>query len=250
MITLLLDADILIYKNAVRNEQDHDFVKVVDYDKAVVDLKDEIESLKGLLNADEVIVCMSCRSRRYWRHDIYPSYKSSRKGGPRPELLFPLKDFVTANYRTYERPNLEADDIMGILATHPTAVKGKKVIVSTDKDMLTIPGSVYRGGEFPVEVTPWHADYNHAFQTLMGDSCDGYPGCPRIGRKRAADILEPVLKGDCEGLWDAVEQAFAVKGKDREFFLTQARLARICRAEDYDFKERKVKLWNPILCRV
>jgi DNA polymerase-1 len=42
-----------------------------------------------------------------------------------------------------------------------------------------------------------------------------------------------------------VVAAFESKGLTEEDALVQARVARICRASDYDFKTKEVKLWNP-----
>jgi hypothetical protein len=40
-------------------------------------------------------------------------------------------------------------------------------------------------------------------------------------------------------------KAYDKAGLSEEEALTQARVARICRAEDYDRKSKKVNLWEP-----
>jgi DNA polymerase-1 len=45
--------------------------------------------------------------------------------------------------------------------------------------------------------------------------------------------------------WNAVLNAYEKAGLSEQDALVQARVARILRASDYDFKERKVKLWEP-----
>ena len=56
------------------------------------------------------------------------------------------------------------------------------IIVSGDKDMMTLPGQHYKEAEV-VKVTKWEADVAFYKQTLVGDSADNYPGCPGIGDK-------------------------------------------------------------------
>ena len=65
------------------------------------------------------------------------------------------------------RPNIEADDILGILATSQKIVKGNKIIVSIDKDLDQIAGLHYnpKNKEF-YKVTPKEAEYNFYFQVF------------------------------------------------------------------------------------
>ena len=84
--------------------------------------------------------------------------------------------------------------------------------------------------------------YWHMMQTLTGDSTDGYSGCPGCGPKTAEKILAPLVPDD---YWKAVVKAYSAAGLSEDEALVQARVARICWASDYDFKKKKVKLWNP-----
>jgi DNA polymerase-1 len=150
----------------------------------------------------------------------------------------------------YVRPLLEADDVMGILSTHPDLLPGEKVIVSVDKDMKTIPGLLFNPDKDrePRRIEQHVADYWHLYQALMGDPTDGFPGCPGIGPKRAQKIL---MDGDdhrhfpVAEMWARVVATFAKRGLNEHYALTQARVARICRHTDYDFEKKEVKLWNP-----
>lgn len=204
-----------------------------------------IDELVTKVEATEIVVCMSCPTRRYWRHDLFSGYKSNRTGRA-PIILLEVKKHLETAYNSFVRPGLEADDILGILSTHPTlGGKGRKVIVSTDKDFKTIPGLFFDMGKGTLlTITEEDADYWHMMQTLMGDQTDGYPGCPGVGVKTAEKILKPTI-GHPAGMWQSVLQAFGKKDMNEKAALTQARLARICRAGDYDFKKRKVILWEP-----
>ena len=65
------------------------------------------------------------------------------------------------------------------------------VIVSGDKDMLTLPGQHWRNDEL---ITVSEMEANTAFykQTLVGDTADNYPGCPGIGDKNKLLLAQGV----------------------------------------------------------
>jgi DNA polymerase-1 len=267
-ITLLLDADIIAYKFAAANERKYDFgdgdvCRTSDLPKALNDAREYIADMREQLGAAEVIICLSDPTGNYFRKEFFPAYKANRKGVVKPEHLKTLKEWFFENYRTYMRPGLEADDCMGILATHPTLIPGDKIMVSEDKDMKTVPGLLFNPGKDkkPRKVT--RRDANRAFliQTIVGDTSDGYPGAPGVGPKsefvkRLEAASEPTQEwhtvcaafeksgfaGKLPGVdptvdgWDALARAAAV---------TPARLARILRASDWDFKAKRPILWNP-----
>jgi len=133
------------------------------------------------------------------------------------------------------------------LSTHPKfRANTIKIIVSEDKDMQTIPGYVYNPAKDTAErlITEEMADYFFFMQTLMGDTTDGYKGCPGIGEVSAAKVLDKAI-ADGVPLWTAVTEQFIKKGLDVDEALVQARMARILRAEDYNIKTHEVKLWEP-----
>ena len=246
--TLLLDSDIIAYQHAATAQKgidwddDGDKTLVVDDLEVVLHYVDDtINATMDRLNGDNFIVCLSCNSEDNWRKQVLPSYKENRAGVAKPLHLSAIKEAMRSRYECYERPTLEADDIMGILSTHPRLIKGKKIIVSEDKDMKTIPGWLYnpRKGEKPKCIQQFEADYWHLYQTLIGDTTDGYKGCPGIGPKKAEKAL---LESQS---WQTVVGLYASKGLTEEDALVQARVARICRAEDYDFKNKEVILWTP-----
>lgn len=246
--TLLLDSDIIAYQHAATAQKgidwdaDGDKTLVVDDLEVVLHYVDDtINATMDRLNGDNFIVCLSCNSEDNWRKQVLPSYKENRAGVAKPLHLSAIKEAMRSRYECYERPTLEADDIMGILSTHPRLIKGKKIIVSEDKDMKTIPGWLYnpRKGEKPKCIQQFEADYWHLYQTLIGDTTDGYKGCPGIGPKKAEKAL---LESQS---WKTVVGLYEAKGLTEEDALVQARVARICRAEDYDFKNKEVILWTP-----
>jgi DNA polymerase-1 len=129
---------------------------------------------------------------------------------------------------------LEADDAMGIYATKFSG----NVIVSPDKDMRQIPGSLYTLAEHltvnKAEGAKWHL-----IQTLAGDQTDGYAGAPGVGVKRAETLFEKHGYS-----WETVINAFKEKGLGEEIALQNARLAKILTVDDYDFDTRQPILWT------
>lgn len=247
---LLDDADILAFKVSQNSQSEYEWEEgevttSADLEAACEKADKHLANLKEELDADEIIVCLSDDYVNF-RKTVLPTYKAKRKNSKRPEVLYEVKDYLFENYRSYRKDTLEADDVMGILATHPSILKGKKIIVSEDKDMKTIPGYLYNPDhpELGVQQIGSHqANWFWMLQTLMGDTTDGYSGCPLIGVKKAEKILEPFVH--LEEMWEAVVETYELKGLTEEDALVQARCARILRHGDYDYKEKKVKLWTP-----
>lgn len=255
--TALIDADIFAYKWASASRDTFNWgegvtsaVATRTLEEAAAELDADIERVATQLKVDDVIICLTEPDpTKEWRKILYPRYKAHRDPSKKPELLRPLKDHLAANYRTYIREGLEADDCMGILATHPTLIPGRKVVVTIDKDLLQIPGWNFN----PVKdkkakkVTPEQGDYMHMYQTLTGDATDGYPGCPGIGPKKAAAALDMVGPLGPRMWWQSVLRLYDSKGLTEEDALMQARVSRILRWTDYDYVKKEVKLWNPPL---
>ena len=273
-VTLLIDADIVAFKYASTNQQSHDWgdgvatITTTDLEEVKQQVKLCLEGYLEVTKATDLIICLT--DSENWRYGVLPSYKGNRKGLVRPLLLNPIKDFLAEEYPSYKKATLEADDAMGILSTHPKLIGGKKIIVSEDKDMKTIPGWLWNPAKDskPWLVTPEVADYWHLLQTLTGDTTDGYKGCPGVGKETADELLKnPYLltpyehelksgkrKGEVEiryrkeptdDLWLAIVSLYEYHGFTEADAIQQARVARICRHTDYNFNEGKVILWNP-----
>ena len=75
---------------------------------------------------------------------------------------------------------------------------------------------------------------------MAGDQTDGYAGVPGIGVKRAVQLFEENGYN-----WKTVVDAFEAKGLTEEDALTNARLAKILTASDYDFAEGAPILFTP-----
>ena len=240
--TLLIDADITIYKVASKNEVPTRFfnglwVLWADEEKTKWDFDDQIKSIIEETEADDYMLCLT--SPTNFRKDILPSYKGNRKDTRKPMMLPFLRDHVMANHPYDMRSGLEGDDLLGILATHPDR-EGEHVIYSADKDMKTIPALLWDDDEKVVVVnTLEQADRYWLTQALTGDVTDGYKGAQKIGAVGARKILD----NDCS--WEAVLAAFIKQGHTEQEALQQAQVARILRYENYDLVTNTIGVWKP-----
>lgn len=215
-----------------------------DVKQAMARFMDDVASFRSELGCDEVVVAFSTQPN--WRLQVLPSYKSNRKSSRKPPGFAALKDRIRGHSAlvVVEKPTLEGDDILGILATETRGILEAKerILWSDDKDMRGIPCTLVKTNGIPVEITEDEADLWHLVQTLSGDVTDGYKGCPGIGVVNAERLLadlEPARR------WEAVVQRYAKEGLTEKDALVQARVARICRASDYNFDTKEVILWQP-----
>ena len=217
------------------------WVQVQEY---IEDLQLSIASLLGdPIDTTTIVLAFSDPKRKYFRHKILPTYKANRQKREGPMLVGYLKKKMAKKYKTYVIRNLEADDILGILATNKDLIPEDAIMVSVDKDLQTIPGKHYNPNHPDngiIYIDPFMADRNHLRQTLIGDTTDGYKGCPGIGPVGAGKIK---LHG--EMAWCNVVAAYLKAGKTEEDALLQARVARILRAENYSFQTKEITLWTP-----
>ena len=245
---LLIDGDIVAYTISAACEEatkwDDDLWTLHASEKeSLKRAYDFVENYKEILFSDHVTVALSDKNN--FRKELSDTYKSSRKTVRKPLTYKAIKDFFEEKYETVIYPNLEADDVLGILATQDDGFT--KTIITKDKDLRTIPSNIYFFGEKQMqiieEIDEETADYNFLKQTLMGDRVDGYSGCPTIGDKTADKILSP-HKGDFKAMWDAVVKEFKKHDFSDQEIQTQARLARILRNGEYDVVEAQPILFE------
>lgn len=261
-VTILIDSDIVAYKSAAIHQVEYQWDEntksiFVDEDLAKEHIEDTIDGYADKLNATRIIVCLTDKTN--FRKSVLPSYKANRKDLEKPILLDSLKEHLKETYESYIRPSLEADDVMGILSTSKKIISGKKIIISEDKDMETIPGYLFnpRKDKKPRYITEEDADIKFFTQVLTGDTVDGYKGCKGIGAVKAKKIIAMAIRdwvseSDDETfearnkyIWESIVEAYEKAGQTEEDALIQARMARILRANDYDFQKKEVVLWKP-----
>ena len=132
---LLIDGDILAYKVATANEQNTDWGNGLwtlhcDENKCKVDLDNHILDLGSTLEADDYVCALTDKNN--FRKDVLPSYKDNRKQRRKPIVLNVLREYIMKKHNGVMWKNLEADDVLGILATEPHPTEDR-IIVSIDK---------------------------------------------------------------------------------------------------------------------
>lgn len=240
MTTLLIDGDLLLYRSAAATEtevqwDDDNWILHSNLTESKDLFKTALDGITNALGTTSIIMCLSDSAN--FRKDLTATYKSKRKDTRKPIVFKPLLEWVKETYDPIIKPRLEADDVIGILATHPNYV-GKCIVVSEDKDMQTLPCSLYRQGELKT-ISEADADYFWSFQTLTGDSTDGYSGCPGVGPKKAEGILS------APPYWPKIVNTYRKAGLTEGDALLNARLARILRYTDWDIERQQVNLWTP-----
>lgn len=245
---LLIDGDEIAYHYAAVSEQEFDWGDgivslVADTGTTWSNLEGAMARYAAMRDVAKLVVCFTDGDN--FRKDVYPEYKSNRKDVRRPIILKALRERMAATWETKTKPRLEADDVMAIIATNPMVYpEYDKIICSSDKDMLTVPATVWQfkyDGLDPIlhHVEEPEADRRFLKQVLTGDAADGYPGCPKIGPVKAEKIVD--------GGWPAIVAAYEKAGLTGEFALSQARCARILRATDFDYNKQEPILWSPPL---
>ena len=217
------------------------WVQVQEY---VEELQLQVSSLIGETQENSpIVLAFSDPTRKYFRHRLLPTYKSHRQKREGPMLVGYLKKKMAEKYTTYCIKDLEADDILGILATDELLIPEDCIMVSVDKDLQTVPGKHFNPSKPELGISyvdDRMADQNHLRQTLIGDTRDGYSGCPGVGPVTAGKMMLTGPKA-----WFNVLAAYKKAGKSVVDAMVQARVARILRADNYSFKTKEITLWNP-----
>ncbi len=200
---LLFDADIIAFKAAAATEQPINWGDGIwtlhGYEQDVIDhAMSYMQSVADKLDTQDVLLFLTGANN--WRKDILPSYKSNRKDTRKPLMLPFIRQFMVDNLDATIVDTLEADDLLGIEATSTDDC----IIVSEDKDLKTIPAMVYnpQKDDEPVLIPEFTAAWNHMFQTLTGDSTDGYSGCPKVGPVAAKKFYRTSIRSKtCGPQW-------------------------------------------------
>jgi DNA polymerase-1 len=237
-----LDADIIAYKAAILNERN-------------AGTSDDLDMLvRGIVREwCRVSECKSfivCLSTRCFRYAVASDYKGNRSTKEKPVDL-DLAYRILGNFETLKHDGLEADDVLGV---YTTRFPEKYTIVSTDKDLLQIPGRHCNPDKQTVEdITPEGGFSRFLWQWLVGDSTDNFGGCPKVGPVKASKFLTQWIdeipdyvrvEEYPEYLVGRVLREFQSRGTTFAYAVQQARLAKILTTADVtpDFKP---VLWSP-----
>src|SRR5690606_23813142 len=163
-----------------------------------------------------IAVVFDARGKTF-RDEIYPEYKANREAMPDVlgEQIPYIHDIIRAmGLPLLIVPEVEADDVIGTLATQATEERRETVISTSDKDMAQLvsehvtlvdtmsgktldrQGVIEKFGVPPERIVDLLA--------LTGDSIDNIPGVPKVGVKTAAKWLNE--HGTLEGVIAAADR--------------------------------------------
>ena len=242
-MTLLIDADWLVHSACAACECDirwDEWINTLHLEQG--DVKDFITMRLGYwrdtTGDDQVVMCFS--DYPTFRHDLCQEYKANRVGKRKPLGMRDIRRWVEQNYECRTCVGLEADDVMGLLATNGSYAN--PVMVSVDKDLRTVPGSLLAKDQLET-VTLLDANRTWMKQALTGDTSDNYPGLKGVGPVGAEKLLGAATS--LPDLWEKVVTAYQKAGLTLADALFNARMARILRHGDYDFHTGEIHLWDP-----
>ena len=163
-----------------------------------------------------------------FRSEAFPAYKAQRDATP--EDIHKAVPIIKDILRSYRIPILqadgyEADDVIGTLAKKADSIGVKCYMLTPDKDygqLVTELVNIYRprhGGGYEI-MGPQEVCTKYGITTptqvidllaLMGDSADNFPGCPGVGEKTAAKLIN-----DFGSVDELMARTSEIKGKLRE----------------------------------
>jgi len=243
-MTLLIDADWLIYSSCCSCEQD------IKWDENLHTLHCDERDIHEMIDSrieyyqtiadDKSDVVMCFTEYPTFRHQIFSDYKANRKNKRKPLALYAIVEQIKQRYESVSYTGLEGDDVLGLLATSKRY--SNPIIVSPDKDMRTVPCTLIASDDMEL-ITKKKADRHWMIQSLTGDSTDNFKGLIGCGPVTADKIL-----GDAKTLpdmWDKVVEAYEKKKQTFADAILTARLSRILREGDFNYKTKEVELWTP-----
>ena len=214
---------------------------ITDESQAITGLDSFVEDLCKACGVSEYLILYS--GDRNFRYKILPTYKHNRTDKEKPLLHSALKAYTIENHPTECWNGIEADDVLGIMSTMEP---GRCVICSIDKDLKQIPGWHYNWNKMgkPQWITQEDGDFWFYYQILVGDTADGYKGCPGMGDKRTRKLLEDTPRADW---WEVIVEAYEKKKLTEKDALQQARVARMLTVDLWNAKKKTPILWKPTM---
>ena len=244
-IMLLIDGDWFCFSTAIALQTPHPFKDgevEFDSDVAIRVIKQRVRKLMVTFDTKSVEFHFSCNRKDNWRREIFPDYKMNRDGNIPPIGLELLISYCIDKYPYIKEGALEADDTIGIAATGQ--YKDNNIIVSVDKDFLTIPTRIWN----PVKKILKTQSKIDAFkffiyQVIIGDSADGFKGIKGIGPKGASKFLSE-QRSNLYNIWEPLVELAATKNHNEDYLLGQARMAHILQNGDYNWETQQITNWE------
>ncbi|KAB0482906.1 DNA polymerase I [Vibrio chagasii] len=187
---------------------------------AVYGVVNMLRSMMRQFASDRIAVIFDAKGKTF-RDDMYPEYKANRP--PMPDDLRcqiePLHNVIRAmGLPLISIPGVEADDVIGTLASQASKA-GMPVLISTgDKDMAQLVDdnvtlintmtNVVMDREGVIEKFGIPPELIIDYLALMGDKVDNIPGVPGVGDKTATALLQGI--GSIEKLYQNLDDIAAL----------------------------------------
>lgn len=156
---------------------------------SISNVKRIVSSIQDACKCYDFILVLSSRGETI-KHAIAKTlkYKGNRDPNAKPAHYEELRRFIEKNYPTLCIDGVEADDVIGSLATKIGV--GKYTICSIDKDLQLIEGNHFNySTNESFYVTQEDAEDNFWTLMLVGDSADNIKGISGIGPVNSKKIL-------------------------------------------------------------
>lgn len=216
-MTALIDGDSIIYKAGFALEEE------IEKDDGTIEYHVDLKSAKDYIDGiiDGILFNTDCSDVELWigergtnfryklSEGLKDLYKHNRKDSRKPDKYKEMLNYIRKQYKAKSPVDCEVDDVVCFKKAESP---DKYVLCAIDKDVLyQTEGTHYNygTGEFITvdkEFAIWFAYY----QTLIGDTVDGYKGAFRVGPAKAMKILG--TPNNCDKLLTKLLQ----KGKVKE----------------------------------
>ncbi len=168
---------------------------------AIFGVLNMLRKLKEQFNPEEILVVFDAKGKNF-RHELYPLYKANRLAMPEDLAvqIEPLHRLIQLlGFPLYLKSGVEADDVLGTLATRYAREGRQVLIISSDKDLAQLLAPLIGihdqmkntdiTNEYLIEKFGVPAAQLIDFLALTGDTSDNVPGVPGVGPKTAAKWL-------------------------------------------------------------
>jgi len=205
------------------------------------------------------------RSEPTFRHEMFKEYKANRVDFPEelvPQLPM-IKELLSyLKIPVYDKIGLEADDIIGTLATRASKLGYQAYCVTSDKDFMQLVDDNIKllrpvRGNDTLDLVSYEQVKDKfgvrpnqviEVQALTGDSVDNIPGVKGIGEKTAIPLIQEY--GNLEGLYDNIDKITkkAAKTKlinEKDMAFLSRKLVTLEVNADIDFSVDDTELTQP-----
>jgi 5'-3' exonuclease len=181
--------DYLIGNPEAGKEEVEEYLAATDYQPiALHNAKTVLESMTERFNENFMAFIQEGRNFRYDVATIKP-YKDNRNDAHKPKYYKEIKDYLVDCWSAIPVSDIESDDALAIEQYKRT--DKYSVIVSTDKDMMCVPGWHYNWVKGILHYqTLNEANLFHFYQMLTGDTVDNIQGIAGIGPVKAGALIQ------------------------------------------------------------